>query len=338
MSAAITNVPRMETLARLQSASSTFPGHGRNSVYSPCDEGDASDDATGFSDRYSQARTKALAETVRRLQNTKSPGPLTPSSVSTGKTLPCFPEHEEEEYDEDNDCHPQDLVVSSTGEAARSRFSCIESRTGTLTASAISVTSLQRLAARSSRPSSMVVDTSCSRDNSIASIGSSAKSSSSSSSTLSPATSSSTHPQSVLNASDESLTPTLSETPRLVPAQSDYSVSKQEGAGCSVQQVHKSSKSDNAAMIDTEPSYPSSALEAKRQKYQQQRYSVAMSQNLSRRFQTRTTHEYEQRIYCLQAHHSDAVERMEARAQKDADHIRKLEEQLCELRTANTEL
>ncbi|KAJ2400102.1 hypothetical protein GGI23_002248 [Coemansia sp. RSA 2559] len=91
-------------------------------------------------------------------------------------------------------------------------------------------------------------------------------------------------------------------------------------------------------MLDTEPSNASSALEAKRQKYQQQRYSVAMSQNLSRRFQTHTTHEYEQRIYCLQAHHSDVVERMEARAQKDADHIRKLEEQLCELRKANTEL
>ncbi|KAJ2508884.1 hypothetical protein GGI11_005982, partial [Coemansia sp. RSA 2049] len=44
------------------------------------------------------------------------------------------------------------------------------------------------------------------------------------------------------------------------------------------------------------------------------------------------------RIYCLQSHYSDVVERMETRTRKDAEHISQLEEQLVELRKANTEL
>ncbi|KAJ2556973.1 hypothetical protein EV175_001644 [Coemansia sp. RSA 1933] len=346
-SAAFANVPRMESFVRMQSASNTFPGRGRSSVYSACEEEEyfTSDDAAGCSDRHSQARAKALAETVRRLQKARSPGPLTPSSVSTGKTLPCFPEHEEEEYDEDNDHYQQLPETVSVGEAdgntsklvARSRVSCVVAGTGTLTASAISTASLKTLAARNSRPSSMVVDTSCKRNSSISS---STKSSKSGSSTLSPATASSTHSQSVLNASDESLTRTLPGTPRQEkPARSNSSLDKQKGLGYSVQQqqTHWSSSSDESVESIAEAERPS-ALEAKRQKYQQQRYSVAMSQNLSRRFQERATHEYEQRIYCLQAHHSDTVDRMEARAQKDADHIRQLEEQLCELRKTNADL
>ncbi|KAJ1667869.1 hypothetical protein EV178_001066 [Coemansia sp. RSA 1646] len=358
-SAASTNVLRAVTSAHLPNASNTFPGRGHNSVYlpvaQPCEDDGASNETTGFSDRYSQARAKALAETVRRLQQTRSPSPLTPSSVSTGKTLPCFPEeaeYEEEEDEEDKDVdnyrhhyRQQQHSGSATGEpdgnaakqATQSRFSCVESRAGTFIASAISATSLQTLAAGRSRSTSMVIDTSSSRSSSISSINSSAKSSgSSSNSTLSPTANtatSSTRPQSVLNASNETLTRTLPGTPLLEPAQTNTSTNKQEATDCSVQQAVKLLKPDNAVKTNTEPSKPP-AQESNRQ----QRYSVAMSQNLSRRFQTRTTHEYEQRIYCLQSHYSDVVERMEARAQKDADHIRQLEEQLCELRKANTEL
>ncbi|KAJ2744157.1 hypothetical protein GGI20_003195 [Coemansia sp. BCRC 34301] len=68
------------------------------------------------------------------------------------------------------------------------------------------------------------------------------------------------------------------------------------------------------------------------------RYSVAMSQSLSRRFQTRLAHEYEQRIYCLHSHYSDVIERMEARARQDSERCRELERELSELRKANASL
>ncbi|KAJ2911224.1 hypothetical protein GGI21_000007 [Coemansia aciculifera] len=61
------------------------------------------------------------------------------------------------------------------------------------------------------------------------------------------------------------------------------------------------------------------------------RYSVAMSQSLSRRFQTRLAHEYEQRIYCLHSHYADMIERMEARARQDSERCRQLEKQVLEL-------
>ncbi|KAJ2839945.1 hypothetical protein FBU31_000604 [Coemansia sp. 'formosensis'] len=68
------------------------------------------------------------------------------------------------------------------------------------------------------------------------------------------------------------------------------------------------------------------------------RYSVAMSQSLSRRFQTRLAHEYEQRIYCLHSHYSDVIERMEARARQDSERCRELEKELSELRKTNASL
>lgn len=56
-------------------------------------------------EQYSQTRAKALAETARRLQqNAHSGSPVTPSSVSTGRTLPCFPE--EEEYESSDNSSP----------------------------------------------------------------------------------------------------------------------------------------------------------------------------------------------------------------------------------------
>ncbi|KAJ2003333.1 hypothetical protein GGI04_002704 [Coemansia thaxteri] len=63
-----------------------------------------------------------------------------------------------------------------------------------------------------------------------------------------------------------------------------------------------------------------------------------MSQNLSRRFQTRLTHEYEQRIYCLHAHYSDVIERMESRARQDSERCRELEKEVSELRKTNASL
>ncbi|KAJ2799090.1 hypothetical protein H4R21_003676, partial [Coemansia helicoidea] len=49
------------------------------------------------SDRYSQARERALADTVRRLQQGRPQSPLTPSSIGTAKTLPFFAEEDEYE-------------------------------------------------------------------------------------------------------------------------------------------------------------------------------------------------------------------------------------------------
>ncbi|KAJ1937913.1 hypothetical protein FBU59_004610, partial [Linderina macrospora] len=49
-------------------------------------------------DSQSRARAQILAETARRLElgaSARSPSPITPSSISTGRTLPCFPEEEE---------------------------------------------------------------------------------------------------------------------------------------------------------------------------------------------------------------------------------------------------
>ncbi|KAJ2461675.1 hypothetical protein GGF42_000003 [Coemansia sp. RSA 2424] len=63
-----------------------------------------------------------------------------------------------------------------------------------------------------------------------------------------------------------------------------------------------------------------------------------MSQSLSRRFQTRLAHEYEQRIYCLHSHYSDVIERMEARARQDSERSHELEKELSELRKTNASL
>ncbi|PIA17113.1 hypothetical protein COEREDRAFT_86511 [Coemansia reversa NRRL 1564] len=69
-----------------------------------------------------------------------------------------------------------------------------------------------------------------------------------------------------------------------------------------------------------------------------QRYSVAISQNISRRFQTQMTHEYEQRIYCLHTHYADVIGRMEARSKSDTDQLQKLQQQLDTLRQTNHQL
>ncbi|KAJ2707905.1 hypothetical protein H4R19_004854 [Coemansia spiralis] len=69
-----------------------------------------------------------------------------------------------------------------------------------------------------------------------------------------------------------------------------------------------------------------------------QRYSVAMSQNLTRRFQTRAAHEYEQRIYCLHAHYADVIERMETRAHGDAEQLLALQKEVSGLRSDNAAL
>ncbi|KAJ1718411.1 hypothetical protein LPJ61_006642, partial [Coemansia biformis] len=68
------------------------------------------------------------------------------------------------------------------------------------------------------------------------------------------------------------------------------------------------------------------------------RYSVAISQNLNRRFQTRVAHEYEQRIYCLHTHYSDVIERMEARARGDSEQLNELHRELDSLRSDNNAL
>ncbi|KAJ1721641.1 hypothetical protein LPJ53_003862 [Coemansia erecta] len=68
------------------------------------------------------------------------------------------------------------------------------------------------------------------------------------------------------------------------------------------------------------------------------RYTVTMTQNLNRRFQTPLHHEYEQRIHCLHAHYTDVIERFEMQLQIQAANQHKYERSLCELRRANAVL
>ncbi|KAJ2498032.1 hypothetical protein GGI11_008078, partial [Coemansia sp. RSA 2049] len=314
VSAAVLEVPAVVAAEYMQDAGNTFPGqfdatayYSESSIYR--------DDCTAeFTERYPRARAKALAETVRRLQQARSPTPLTPSSVDTGRTLSCFPEeveYEEKDSDSNNSprpCQGQQQQQQNT-HTARFRTSCIEPRAGAATPGTISCVPPQSFAAGCSRPASMVVDTSCSIRSS----------SQSSSSTLSPtatsassSSSSSTCPQSMLNASNESLTRTLSDASQPEPAQPNYNASKHESiSSCLVQQRTRGHpKQDNANAMSADRQAAALAQEAMQQQqhhHHHQRYSVAMSQNLNRRFQPRATHEYEQRIYCLQSHYSDVV-------------------------------
>ncbi|KAJ1854672.1 hypothetical protein GGH12_004111 [Coemansia sp. RSA 1822] len=231
-----------------------------------------------LSERYSQARARVLAETARRLQSARSPSPVTPSSISTGKTLPCFPEEDEYE-DMDQTSEPAELRTH-----VRASIPCFSSVSG-LASSASS----SRTCTTLSRPVSFVeLDSACS----------------------SPVAEK--HPQSPSNSSRETL---LADQPN--------SPTRNSTSG---------------------PAYP---VRSKKQSWETkrhalsgagQRYSVAMSQNMNRRFQTRLTHEYEQRIYCLHAHYADVIERMETRAHNDMDRLQSLQKEVDDLRQANAAL
>ncbi|KAJ2804267.1 hypothetical protein H4R20_002574 [Coemansia guatemalensis] len=228
-------------------------------------------------DRYSQARARVLAETMRRLQQTRPSTPPTPSSICTGKTLPCFPEEDEYEYQEQ-----EADAVYETGNNERARISHFASDL-----SVASSTSSSRTFAAHSRPASFI-DTGSGDCSPVSAV----------------------RPQSLLNSSRETLGVLNTDVHYLDQARDGGSIGSAQSADC------KQRASSNSG----------------------QRYSVAMSQNLSRRFQTRMTHEYEQRIYCLHTHYSDVIERMEARSRSDSDQLQKLQQQLGSLRQANKQL
>ncbi|KAJ1995271.1 hypothetical protein GGI25_002287 [Coemansia spiralis] len=290
----------------------TFTGYYNDAALSPIspysdDGSDSNNGSVGIADRYSQARAKALAETVRRLQQTRSP-PVTPSSISTGKTLPCFPE--EAEYEDNHQINSILSEKEGEAQALRSKATYIDLQTGSYAARSSAMSS-QTITVRS-RPISMMADTS----SNISARNSSGSSSNSSGGTMSSAAST-LRPQSMLSVNNKSLAHASSAHPELAQPSTMQSRTSASWAEISM------------ANLTADPQ-PKQA--------QKQRYSVAMSQNLNRRFQTKVTHEYEQRIYCLHAHYSDVIERMETRARKDTEHMHQLEEQLFELRRANTEL
>ncbi|KAI8324349.1 hypothetical protein GQ54DRAFT_309267 [Martensiomyces pterosporus] len=250
--------------------------------------------------RYSMARARVLAETARRLQqgsNTSSP--VTPSSISTGKTLPCFPEEPEHEGYGCRQSMTTEVTteVSSISNAA----SCASEHTS-------------RPSTTRSRATSVCGDMGAPSSNSSGTIsfGASHSTASSSNSTL--------RPHSMINASRESLGQYSSTTSY---AESTFSTTPRGPAQSASHDMSSSSSIFDHSYRDGKSG---------------QRHSVAMSQNLSRRFQARLTHEYEQRIYCLHSHYSDVIERMEARAQQDSERVRKLEAELSEQRRANAEL
>ncbi|KAJ2319756.1 hypothetical protein IWW52_001784 [Coemansia sp. RSA 2704] len=229
-----------------------------------------------LSERYSLARARVLAETARRLQSTRSPSPVTPSSISTGKTLPCCPEEDEyEDVEQSSD---------STGEPrayARASIPCFSASSG-LASSASS----SRTCTVGSRPTSFVEPDSSSRSPVMVPM----------------------QPHNLASASRETLSTLSPEQP------------------CTTSAKSRSKKTSWEAK--RHHALPSTG----------QRYSVAMSQNINRRFQTRLTHEYEQRIYCLHAHYADVIERMEARACNDTDRLQKLQKEVDDLRQINAAL
>ncbi|KAJ2021446.1 hypothetical protein GGI01_000087 [Coemansia sp. RSA 376] len=251
-------------------------------------------DTSSCPDRYSQARARVLAETVRRLQQTTSPSPATPSSISTGKTLSFFPE--ESEYDsgasiEANIDVPYELSAVTRAGITRFASSCSSSASSSRTFNG------------RSRPTSMTID-GISGGNSP--------------------TATTIRPQSMLGCSRESL-----------------------GTSSSITSFPDSTRSINPgdmSRLDNCDRHLADLLASEsRVKHHDEhssglRYSVAMSQSLSRRFQTRLAHEYEQRIYCLHSHYSDVIERMEARARQDSERCRELEKELSELRKVNASL
>ncbi|KAJ2842300.1 hypothetical protein IWW36_005960, partial [Coemansia brasiliensis] len=223
-----------------------------------------------LSERYSQARARVLAETARRLQSTRSPSPVTPSSIDTGKTLPCFPE--EDEYKDIG--YPAEPAGESRSFARASVPSF-----ATIGDIASSASSSRTCTATPSRPMSLIEPQSGS---------------------YSPTARK--YPQNLPNSSYETLNMHASEHPSTSPG------SMSHRASCATR-IKK--------MASWEPKKQSAG----------QRYSVAMSQNISRRFQTRITHEYEQRIYCLHAHYTDVIERMEKRACNDMDRLQALQKE-----------
>ncbi|KAJ2871203.1 hypothetical protein GGH93_005005 [Coemansia aciculifera] len=251
-------------------------------------------DAPSCPDRYSQARARVLAETVRRLQQTTSPSPATPSSISTGKTLSFFPEESEYESGEPIEAHadvPYELSAVTRAGITRFASSCSSSASSSRTFNG------------RSRPTSMTIDA-LSGGNSPAAT--------------------TIRPQSMLGCSRESLGTSSSITSY---ADSTHSINP-----------------GNMSRLDNCDRHLADLLASEsRAKHHDEhnsglRYSVAMSESLSRRFQTRLAHEYEQRIYCLHSHYSDVIERMEARARQDSERCRELEKELSELRKANASL
>ncbi|KAJ1937772.1 hypothetical protein EC988_007785, partial [Linderina pennispora] len=219
----------------------------------------------------SRARAQILAETARRLElgaSARSPSPITPSSMSTGRTLPCFPEEEE--------CSSYEYQDSG----ASSRASPMPSYSSSVTSS--------RTFTNRNRPSSIFGDSPSPHNTSSGLISSPRNS------TSTPSASQATlRPQSMMANSEASRTKVAT----------------------------------HAASFDE-------SQNASGKRSQGQRYSVAMSQNLSRRFQTRLTHDYEQRIYCLHSHYSDVIERLESRVRQESERADKLEADLSEQRQA----
>ncbi|KAJ2640299.1 hypothetical protein GGF40_000198 [Coemansia sp. RSA 1286] len=272
------------------------------------------------SDRHTEGRAKALADTIRRLhQNSSSiqqdqdkysqpssptqsceyqpTSPITPSSIDTGKTLPCFPE--EDEYsdaksedpgsplstkahmDAEKDTEPV-YVLSAVTRAGISRLNSTPKAMDTKLTNRYSTSSSLTLAARS-------------RPVSISSAGSE--------NTFSKASLPKHHMQRrhsmMLGDSREAL-PKISQ-----------------------------SKSQTTLAPKPKP-MPQTQLHP-----HSQRYIVPMTQNLNRRFQTPLHHEYEQRIYCLHSHYTDVIERLESQTRMQNLKLRKLEHDLSEVRKSN---
>ncbi|KAJ1964961.1 hypothetical protein GGI12_001086 [Dipsacomyces acuminosporus] len=260
--------------------------------------------------RHSKARARALAETARRLQqNAPVSSPSTVSSISTINTLQCFPE--EAEYEAYS--HPSQPVAEISNGLSLAA----------LTETTAIPTSCGRPSPWSpnarSRATSVAIDTNSRNRNNLglaASLPNAAL-----------------RPHSLMNVSRESLSQCVS--PTTAYSQSTYSISPRDlphSAGYDTTPLPRSFSPSSSWTLDN------SSRSTRPERKSSQRHSVAMSQSVSRRFQSRLTHEYEQRIYCLHSHYSDLIERMEARAQQDADRVRKLEAELIEQRKVNATL
>ncbi|KAJ2642221.1 hypothetical protein GGF44_001770, partial [Coemansia sp. RSA 1694] len=246
------------------------------------------------------ARARVLAETARRLQQTASPSPATPSSIGTGKTLSFFPEESEFETGESIEANADvSYELSAVARAGISRFASGRSNNS-------SASSSHTYNGRS-RPTSVMMEANSCGGSPTATV---------------------VRPQSMLGCSSsrESLGAASSIT--------SYTDSMHSINHSAMSRMENYDRHHLADLLASE-----GRVKHHHDEYSSgHRYSVAMSQSLSRRFQTRLAHEYEQRIYCLHSHYSDVIERMEARARQDSERCRELEKELSELRKANASL
>ncbi|KAJ2875804.1 hypothetical protein FB639_003958, partial [Coemansia asiatica] len=291
------------------------------------------------SDRYAEDRARALADTIKRLQQNSnmsqqeqdqrrqpsSPtescrypptSPITPSSIGTGKTLPCFPE--EDEYSDTNTDGAAGLLSNTSVNATANVNTNVNTNVDDEDKNSEPVYVLSAVTrAGISRLNSMHKSTDSKSTN---------RYSTSSSLTLAARS----RPVSISTASSESSGFRDTVLPK-------HHMQRRHSLmlGDSRKALSQIAQSKSQATLVPKPISQTQTQTQTQVHPHSQRYIVTMTQNLNRRFQTPLHHEYEQRIYCLHSHYTDVIERLESQTRMQTLKMRKLEHELNELRKSN---